>query len=261
MWPFSKTPALSESQQWLVETFTWLVKNVYPDYWESTDLQIPSSENFSTNNLSGRALAEHLFTLVKTRSLMDNWDIVLKPAYEFSEDAGSSTHSHLAIKSNEAAGTFQLKASEDNKLFAEITYNPSLLSAPVDFMATMAHELAHYVIAGREHDIPGGPDYHEHATDMTAIYLGWGVFLLRSSSRYEQYSAGGMDGYGYTRQGYLSANQCAFTLGLFLEAKGIDSKSLDAVLTSEHFRLVKKNVHIIRQTNCLVGIRSIPLTK
>jgi hypothetical protein len=252
MWPFKKACGLGAGQEWQLTTFLWLVRNIHREAWKTTTLQMPTTDNFPSNGLQGHELALHLYGMVKERSGMASWKVKLEPAHEVSPAEESPWSIPLATRSTAPAGTFQLTADAEDGLAARITYAPKLLSAPVDYIATIAHELAHYVIAGARRQIPGGEALHEHATDMTAISMGWGLFLLRSSARYEQFSSGGMQGHSSTRQGYLSPGQCAFALGLFLEAKRLEYAAVSACLSPHHNRLLTESVATIRRTLCFM---------
>jgi hypothetical protein len=242
---------LGDGQAWQLATFLWLIRHDR-EAWAHTELQVPTREHFPSNGLQDHALAVHLFGLVRSRSGMASWPVTLQPAHEESQADHLPWSIPVATRSQAPAGTFRLATDDGQGLSAQITYEPKLLTTPVDYITTIAHELAHYIIADQVDALPGGEELHEHATDMTAITMGWGLFLLRSSARYEQYSSGGMQGHGYSRQGYLSPAQCAFALGLFLEAKRLDHATVSAFLTPHHYRLLKQSVATIRGALCFL---------
>jgi len=97
------------------------------------------------------------------------------------------------------AGTF--RATENGAL---ITYHPSRLGDAMSLVATFAHELAHYRTAGCAEPPPGGWEVWEHATDLAAVFLGFGLFLANSRFSFSQFSDGQTMGWRWRQQGYLS---------------------------------------------------------
>ena len=58
-----------------------------------------------------------------------------------------------------------------------ISYVPALLKRPDHLIATLAHELAHYLLATARDSPPCEKEEREFLTDLAAVYLGFGVFL------------------------------------------------------------------------------------
>jgi hypothetical protein len=251
MWPFRKFQELGKNQKWQVDTFRWLVQEYGADTWKKRELLYPRNDLFPTEGSVNHDLASLLFEFVKEKSMMQKWETTLVAQYELQGDGELPPDVPVSVKTNEPQGTFIIIRNDNDGTCAKITYNPSSLKNPVDFIATMAHELSHYLNWNKIDIMPGGGLFHEYATDMTAIYMGWGIFTLRASSRYEQYSEGGMQGHGYRRQGYLSPIECAFGLGLFLEMKNIDYRTLSDYFSRYHYELIKKSIKTIRRSNCL----------
>ena len=74
----------------------------------------------------------------------------------------------------------------------EITYSPAALRDPSGFIATMAHELSHYLMATIPLEPPGGPEAKEPATDICSIFLGFGVFAANSAFSFRQFDDGNL---------------------------------------------------------------------
>ena len=85
----------------------------------------------------------------------------------------------------------------------------------MSFVATLAHELGHFLISEIREPPPGGRDNLEFATDMAAVFLGFGVFLADSAFRFSQYQGGGTQGWSARSQGYLSQSQALHALAIF----------------------------------------------
>ena len=53
---------------------------------------------------------------------------------------------------------------------------------PESLISTFAHEFAHYLIHSVDAPTPGGEELEEHATDLVAVFMGFGVFLASTDS-------------------------------------------------------------------------------
>lgn len=115
-----------------------------------------------------------------------------------------------------AAGTF--RSGEE----VEITYSPNLLANPTALVATMAHELCHYLMANVAAEPPCGWAAHEPLTDLAAVHEGFGVFLCNSAFHFSQWTSATHQGWQSGRQGYLDEAELGFALGVFCIRRGID---------------------------------------
>jgi hypothetical protein len=97
----------------------------------------------------------------------------------------------------------------------------------------LAHELAHYVSLAIREPPPGGDEFREHATDLIAVYLGFGVFLLNSAFKFRQYTdtATGTQGWSVRRLGYLAPRELAYALAIFCAVKQIRMRDVAPLLS------------------------------
>lgn len=104
-----------------------------------------------------------------------------------------------------------------------ITYNPGLADDPTAMIATLAHELGHYLISTAETDSPGGWALHELHTDLTAVWLGFGLFLANSARSFSQFQSAGEAGWSHRTQGYLSEGALVIALVVTERLRGRDA--------------------------------------
>lgn len=97
------------------------------------------------------------------------------------------------------------------------------LDDPLGLVAAMAHEIAHayrrsHRLEHRDHDV------EEKLTDVTTIYLGFGVLTTAAAARFitKQHDNLGSS-WSHSRQGYLSAQEMAFLLATQLVVRGYDA--------------------------------------
>ncbi len=216
---FKPKPILDpDEQDWHVACWAWLLRHGEGrQRLIDTPLVLPNEDFFPGLSSGTDDLAERLFDRVKQLADMEDWPTRLVAQDERPDQLSPTTH---LVHSGQAAGSFTPTGNT-----AEISYDPKHIKAPVTLVATFAHELAHYLNGGFPEHPPGGVDFNEPATDVTAIYLGFGLFGANSTFTFSQVT--NFDSQGWSRQslGYLSEAEWAFGLAMFcvLGEKPVDA--------------------------------------
>jgi len=211
MWPFRTSQIVDdETAAWHVENFAWLVHEFGGGGgFERARLILPTRAFFRSDGETGHALALRVFDQVKDYCGLGDRNIRL-----IADDdpfAARQAWSPVMVEGKRhAIGTFYDGGPEP-----EITYVPALLDRPQNLIATLAHELSHYVLATASNPPACEPHEEEFLTDLTAAYLGFGVFM--ANARLDH----GPDG-AVSSQGYLPQSDLIFALALFLRVKGLD---------------------------------------
>lgn len=222
---------------WIFDTYAWALENFGTDvFYQFTELVLPNDKFFPDVHDGLDDMAEGLFTRVRQYAGMEEWPCRLV-AQE--EDADTVVGPALVIKGAPSgpAGTFSV--SGDKTPTIEITYNPSQLRRPEALIATFAHELAHYLIHSVEAAPPGGEEFEEHATDLVAVFMGFGVFLANSAFSFSQYADVDTHGWQAYAQGYLSEAELTYCLAVFLHLKGIDRMIVEPFLDRNLRKVLK----------------------
>jgi hypothetical protein len=108
------------------------------------------------------------------------------------------------------------------------------------FVATMAHELGHYLVSEIPGPPPGGSDALEFATDMAAVFLGFGTFLVNSAFSFSQFQNHDVMGWSAKRQGYLSESQLLNALAIFTALRGSAVSAVSREIKSHHRALYRR---------------------
>ena len=209
-----KTPNLlsTEDANFQIEIWKWLLKyygGVH--FFQNSHLVLPTQEFFPTQVHSEDEMVSATFDSVKRYSGMSEWQFQLVIQ-------ASDPNIHVApfVQIQNApyspAGTFQFQQNE-----ATISFHPDLIQQPEKLVATFAHELSHYLTANTPEAPYGGWENWEFATDITATFLGFGIFMANSAFQFEQFSNGDSQGWKTSRQGYLSEAEHIFSLTIFLK--------------------------------------------
>jgi hypothetical protein len=234
MWPFRRKPLLdSDTARWHLDNFAWLIRSHgQRSRFAQARLVLPSQDHFVTDGREGHALALKLFEQVKTYCGLDQADIPLVQTGSLPSQAGGLVVDH----GRQALGTY----SWGGRHAPEITYAAKLLQNPQSFIATMAHELAHHLLdTGAAEPPPIDQDEDEHLTDLTAVYLGFGVFLANSAFNMQTEA----NGWSYSRQGYLPEQDLVFALAIFLKVKQLDPAPALKYLKADLGNMLRRAMH------------------
>jgi hypothetical protein len=133
-----------------------------------------------------------------------------------------------------------------------------------ELVGTLGHEVAHAYRAKHELVVTD-QRVEEQLTDLTAVYLGFGVFLLNSSSSFKTggYSASGDRLLWEKRaRGYLSPARIAFLLGaqsVVRDAPAKERKRIAATLAVNHRKLYLDACALLgEETDALRGRLEVP---
>ncbi|HWA90461.1 MAG TPA: hypothetical protein VG889_10525 [Rhizomicrobium sp.] len=232
-----------EDEAWQVETWGWFLKEYGGrERLKRAPLVAPTREFFPPTEAQGEARAAHIFDCVKTLAGMRKWECKLLAQPHRAELKVGELQTLKPIDMA-PAGTF----SHDGNA-ATITYQPADVAEPMKLIAIFIHELAHYLLAARRSDFPGGEEVHEYTTDLLTVYLGFGLFQANSAFNFSQHQSVMSHGWQYARQGYLGERAVVFALAAFLELREQGNEDLRALLKPHLFAdLAKARKHIVRR--------------
>lgn len=249
MWPFTRKLIVdADAVDWHVENFAWLiqqfggVKGV-----AQLKLVLPKPGYFTADGELGHAFAIRIFDQVKAYCGMADWPVDL-----VSDDnplaAVSNPSLAMIAPQKHAIGTF---GAAGNRIV--ISYVPALLKRPDDLIATLAHELAHYLLATAKEPPPCEPDEREFLTDLAAVYLGFGVFLANARFRHETFNDGSLQGWRIGRSGYLPEADLIFALALFIVATAIDPEPACSSLKPHLAGMLRRTLRELAQRQGLLA--------
>jgi hypothetical protein len=219
MWPFKRKPIVdAETAEWHVENFAWLAasfgRNRAPG---EPILVLPAPGFFPFDGEEGHARALRIFERVKHYCGMNGWPVSL-----VADDNPAAAHPSSLSLSNPVHGKHAVGTFSVTDRAVQVTYTPALLARPERLVATLAHELAHYLLATARSSPPCADDEREFLTDLTAVYLGFGVFLTNSVFSFEAIQDGTLHGWRMGRSGYLPEQDLVFATALFIAVNGLE---------------------------------------
>jgi hypothetical protein len=251
---FKSKPILSQDDtEFQIATYKWLLKHFGgADFYEDSKLILPTREYFPAKVSNENDVATETFNAVKKYAGIEDWPCRLV-AQE--EDIDVHIAPTIAIKNapNNPHGTFQ--ATENGEIV--ITYNPALVHNPTQLVATYAHELAHYLTGTCTEEPPGGWENWEFATDITATFLGFGIFMANSAFNFQQFSGSDAQGWQYNRSGYLSESEHVFALAIFISVKQIPVKTVLPHLKSNLASLLKRALKHLADSDLISELKAV----
>jgi hypothetical protein len=222
----ARLPIDTDEFEWMLACFRWFTIEFEADgHRHPNILTLPDAETFPPSRASGHRRAVELFEIVRQRAGMADWqcDLLSGPAERESRVATGLGLRHISKPA--PLGTF---GYADGRY--RITYNPSDIARPESLVATFAHELAHYLLHTARTPPPGGRDLLEHATDLGAVYLGFGLFMANSAKDFAQFQDFGEQGWRMRSQGYLSEMALTTALAVFMRLSDSDAKAAEREL-------------------------------
>lgn len=200
-----KLPIEADELEWQLAMFKWLIQSFSNADFLAVTPTIPPDEGlFPVPAGTRERRAAAYFDHVRRMAGMEQWPCRLEAG---EDDRPRQITPGIALvheSPSRPLGTFSAEPDGEDQLGIVIRYHPRLVDDPSALIATFAHELAHYLIHDRAEAPPGGWELDELATDLTAVYLGFGVFLANSAKQFEAFTSFDQMGWQTRRSGYLS---------------------------------------------------------
>ncbi len=212
-----RLPIDADELEWQLATFKWLGE----EYGEIgyTKLVLPTAEFFPRTEVAADRRVLELFEQVRRAAGMEDWPCALVAGDAERPIQAGNAHLLVHHDAPPPCGTFRMEGQGDGRR-ALISYNPNLAFHAESLVATFAHELGHYLMSTATTPPPGGWDLHELATDMTAVYLGFGIFMANGARNFRQFQSAGEMGWSSQLQGYLSESALVTALAIFQRLAG-----------------------------------------
>jgi hypothetical protein len=241
---FEKKPLLEEQVvQWIFDVFEWSMENFGAQFfYQHSVLVLPNNEFFPGRVDSEQGMAELIFRQVSRYAGVAHWPT--RVVDQSSCTMLNAGHFVIAGAMREAGERLDTETEESARLL--IPYNPQQINNPEGMIASFAHIIAHYIGQMAKTPAPGGEDLWPHATEITAIFLGFGLMFANSA-----YTFRGGCGSCYNpqanRDAYLTEQQSTYALALFAVLKEIPDATVKKQLKGHLSGFYKKAVKDIQQ--------------
>ncbi len=218
MFPWlQRKPLLDEvSTQWQFDLYDWALRHFDSGIFYQHTLVVEPSERFFPGRAdSPQGMAELVFDHVRRHAALSHWPCEVVP-------------NHLNLGPNRVlvdGAPRQVDGKEPEGVTPQqrltIQYLPDMVRNPESLIASFAHQLAHYLATLAAERPPGGDDNWPHATEVLAVFLGFGVLMANSAGNVRIPRCGACAPPPVDRESWLSQYDISYALAIFCVLKGI----------------------------------------
>ncbi len=215
---FNKQPVIDpSSSEWIFEAYGWALQNFDADlFYSDTVLVHPTNEFFPGAVNSVHGMAESIFERVKVYAGISHWPTLVQDQNMCRLTESQQVRIQGAMRGPEGIAD---ESVEDSQRLV-IPYNPQQINNPEGMIATYAHILSHHMGRMVKTPPPGGIDYWPQATELLAVFLGFGFMFANSAYNFRGGCGSCYNPYAQ-RDAYLSEAEATYALALFCILKGI----------------------------------------
>jgi hypothetical protein len=242
---FQSRPVLDEgSAEWLFSAYAWALANFGSRvFHQDTVLVTPSDRHFPEKSFdSPEERVATAFGRVRDYARMQNWPCELSVRVP-----GVDAVSPPAISSVIPRGPQGVVLIHAEKHSIPIAFDPDMIGKPLVLVAIFAQQLAFHLGRSIAAGVPGGEELRGPASDLLAVFMGFGLFLANSAMTE---CRGGCSGCGTTVQklGYLTEDEFVYALAIFCVLKDIQNAEVESHLKKTLRPFFRKAVQEIKNT-------------
>lgn len=210
-------PVTEADRDWTEQSMIELIQMFGPGYF--TDLRTVTPDNKYFNYKFTGDNGDAFFVLERLVDMMHINPEDVRLGFYYSDKGESfvtTPQEKLKGGRQSAAGMYVDNGLGPKEIWVEL----SLLEDTVSLIATLAHELSHYKLLG-EYRIE---ENDENLTDLTAIALGFGIFLGNSYFKFTKWQDRQRSGWEMTKKGYLPEQVIAYAMAWLAHYRKEDIK-------------------------------------
>jgi len=220
---FNRGPLLDAARvTWLFDSYAWALGNFDASiFYADTQLVTPTNDHFPGRVDSVHGMASLIFDRVKGYAGVAHWptELVDGSRCELPEAP------RIAIEGPLRRSGEQLPAVTDGEERLIIAFDPNQVNNPEGLIAAYAHTIAHYLAAMGEESPPGGEAYWMQATELLAIYMGFGLMLANSVDNFRG-GCGSCYNAAAQRAAFMAQDEATYALAIFAVLKGLPAKAV-----------------------------------
>jgi hypothetical protein len=221
---FSPKPPLDEASiDWIFQVFGWALSGLgAPVFRDETVLVTPTNEHFPGRAGSVHEMAELIFHRTAEYAGMAHWPLRLMPP----GGAFPATAPRVAVEGVLRGSEGLTAAAPNPTAIVPVAYDPALVANPEALIAGFAQTLAHH-LGSAVHEIPpGGLQNWAQATEVVAVFMGFGLILANTAFQFQARSCGSCGGPAAQRQAFLSQWDITYALALFCVLEDIPDRAV-----------------------------------
>lgn len=220
----SGPPLDEDSALWLFDAFAWSLNQFSAEFFrDSTVLVLPTNRYFPGRADSVHGMARLVFERAVEYAGMAHWPLaLLEPG---TCPIPVATPPRLIVNGGVRGDGSVVTLSTGGADGLPVGYDPALVGNPEALIASFAHTLAG-LLAASASPPPGGLENLPHATEVAAVFMGFGVMVANSAKTIQVRSCGSCGGGQKGRQSFLSQDDVTYALALFCTLKDIGPREV-----------------------------------
>lgn len=250
---FATKPVLDEtSVRWLFDVYMWCLDQFdAAEFTSATTLVVPSNDYFPGRENSVQGMAGLIFERVQFYAGMAHWPLQLVDQ----SWCPSTQPSQLEIDASKR-GEHALAVDVSNEQALPVGFDPAMIGNPEALIASFSHTLAQYLGSAARVPPPGGVENWPQATEVVAVFLGFGVMFSNSAFAFRTNKCGSCGGASAQRSNYLSQYDITYALAIFCVLKQIQRSEVLPHLKKSLRGFFKKSMKDVQSRDeLLAGLR------
>lgn len=237
---FRSKPLLDEATtQWLFDCFGWALQQFDAQVFrDESVLVLPDDRFFPGRVNSVDGMANLIFDRVKEYAGVAHWPTRLVDGRQ----CAALPAPKLVITGSMRGAGGVMPAEVDEAQRLQVPYDPALVNNPEAMIASLSHQLAHYLASLAQEPPPGGEQNWAQATEVLAVFLGFGVMFANSAFNVRIPRCGSCAPQPVDRQSFLSQHDITYALAIFCVLKGIPNRAVVPYLKGSLRGFYKKAV-------------------
>lgn len=247
---FVRKPVLDEtSVTWLFDVYAWCLNQFdAEEFFSESSLVIPTNDYFPGRENSAQGMAGLIFERVQYYAGMTHWPLqLMEPSW-----CPSSQPAALDIDGSRR-GQQALEKDVKHVQPLPVGYDPAMIGNPEALIADFSHTLAQYLGSTARVPPPGGLQNWPQATEVVAVFLGFGVMFANSAFNFRTNKCGSCGGARVDRTNYLSQYDITYALAIFCALKRIAPGEVLPHLKKSLRGFFKKSMKDIRDRQDLLA--------
>ncbi len=225
------------STQWILDTYAWALSHLNGEqFLQQTQLVLPNNQFFPDQADSPDEKAQLILQRIQGYCGMSQWPCTVQSvALQVEATAPPQVRIEGPLRSPDTT-----VACENDETIL-IPYDPNALRQPDILIASMAQNLAALLCRAIPTPPPGGPEYLPAAIDLTAIFLGFGLFMTNNAFNIQR-GCSSCSGPSVQMMGELTEEQMCYALALFCHLKGIEKRQVLPYLKKTLHQVFKQSL-------------------
>jgi hypothetical protein len=242
---FRSKPVLDEdSTEWLFNAYAWALRNFGSKvFHQDTILVTPTDQHFPDKSFdTPEERIAVAFGRVRDYAGMQGWPCELTAITADMDPAPQPGISSVTPRGPQGAVFIHAE-----KQSISIAFDPGMVGKPLVLIAIFAQQLAYHLGRAIDEVPPGGEDLRGPASDLLAVFMGFGLFMANSAMTA---CRGGCSGCGTSVQklGYLTESEFVYALAIFCVLKDIQNAEVELHLKKTLQPFFRKAIKEIKET-------------